>query len=47
MTGNPLYNFQIPVLNSTHQDALQTRADKTLGRRDQLYGTFNLLDSRC
>jgi trimeric autotransporter adhesin len=47
VNGNPLYNFQIPVLNSTHQDALQTRADKTLGRRDQLYGTFNLLDSRA
>jgi hypothetical protein len=47
VTGNPLYNFQIPVLNSTHQDALQTRADKTLGRRDQLYGTFNLLSSRA
>jgi hypothetical protein len=47
VSGNPLYNFQIPVLNSTHQDALQTRADKTLGRRDQLYGTFNLLSSRA
>jgi trimeric autotransporter adhesin len=47
VNGNPLYNFQIPVLNSTHQDALQTRADKTLGRRDQLYGTFNLLDARA
>ncbi len=47
VTGNPLYNFQIPVLNSTHEDALQTRADKTLGRRDQLYGTFNLLSSRA
>jgi hypothetical protein len=46
-SGNPLYNFQIPVLNSTHQDALQTRADKTLGRRDQLYGTFNMLSSRA
>lgn len=39
--GNPLYNFQIPVLNSSHQDALQARMDKTIGRRDQVYGTFN------
>jgi hypothetical protein len=38
--GNPLYNYQIPVLNSTHQDALQSRLDKTLGRKDQLHGKF-------
>lgn len=47
VTGNPLYNFQIPVLNSTHQDALQSRADKTLGHRDQLYGNFNFMSSRA
>jgi trimeric autotransporter adhesin len=46
-SGNPLYNFQIPVLNSTHQDLLQTRADKSLGRRDQLYGNFNLQGTRA
>ena len=39
--GNSLYNYQIPVLNSSHQDALQSRLDKTLGRKDQLYGGFN------
>ena len=42
VTGNPLYNFQIPVLNSSHQDFVQSRLDKTIGRRDQVYGTFNL-----
>jgi len=40
--GNPLYNFQIPVLNSSHEDVVQSRMDKTIGRRDQVYGTFNL-----
>ncbi len=45
--GNPLYNYQVPVLGSTHQDALETRIDKTLGRKDQLYGNFNLLSSRA
>jgi trimeric autotransporter adhesin len=44
--GNPLYNYQVPVLNSTHQDLLLSRLDKTLGRRDELYGTFNLQSSR-
>ncbi len=47
VSGNPLYNYQVPVLNSTHQDLLQTRADKTLGRRDQLYGNFNLQSTRA
>jgi hypothetical protein len=47
VSGNPLYNYQIPVLNSTHQDLVQTRADKTLGGRDQLYGNFNLQSIRA
>ncbi len=28
------------MLNNTHQDSLQSRLDKALGRRDQLYGGF-------
>lgn len=47
ITGNPSYNFQIPVLNGSHQDSLQSRLDKTLGRRDQLYGTFNFQSIRA
>jgi hypothetical protein len=41
------YNYQVPVLNSSHQDAVQTRLDKTLGRKDQLYGAFNLQSTRA
>ena len=40
LSGNSQYNYQIPVLNSTHQDALQSRLDKSVSRRDQLYGDF-------
>ncbi|MGA8741915.1 MAG: TonB-dependent receptor [Terracidiphilus sp.] len=47
LTGNPSYNFQIPVLNSSHQDSLQSRLDKTLGKRDQLYGNFNFQSIRA
>jgi hypothetical protein len=47
IAGNPLYNYQIPVLNTTHQDVVQLRLDKTLGRRDQLYGNFNLQSNRA
>jgi hypothetical protein len=40
------YNYQAPVLNNTHQDSLQSRLDKTLGRRDQVYGAFNFQSTR-
>lgn len=46
VTGNPGYNFQIPVLNSNHEDVVQARLDKTLGRRDNLWGNFNLQSTR-
>jgi hypothetical protein len=47
INGNALYNYQVPVLNSSHQDALQLRLDKTLGRKDQLYGGFNFQSTRA
>lgn len=47
IAGNPDYNFQIPVLNGSHQDVVQAHLDKTLGRRDQLWGHFNLQSTRA
>jgi hypothetical protein len=44
--GNTGYNYQIPILNPTHQDALQSRFDKTLGSRDQIYGRFAFQSTR-
>jgi hypothetical protein len=41
------YNFEKQVLNSTHQDLLQTRLDKSIGHRDQLYGTFGFTSVRA
>jgi trimeric autotransporter adhesin len=38
--NNSLYNYQVPVISNTHQDALQSRLDKTLGNKNQLYGGF-------
>ncbi len=46
LSGTSLYNYQIPVLNSSHQDSLFARLDKTLGRRDELYGSFNFQSTR-
>jgi hypothetical protein len=47
ITGNPLYNFQRAILNSGHHDALQSRLDKTIGRKDELYGSFNFAGTRA
>jgi len=47
LAGNSRYNYEAEVLNNTHTDALQSRLDKTLGRRDQLYGGFGFESSRA
>jgi Carboxypeptidase regulatory-like domain len=47
VAGNSEYNYQIPILNSTHQDALQSRLDKTIGRKDQVYGGFAFQSTRA
>ncbi len=40
------YNYQAPVENSAHQDAPQFRLDKTIGRRDEVYGNFAAQSTR-
>ena len=47
MTHTSGYNYQVPALNSNHQDMVQMRLNKTLGRKDQLYGAFNLQSARA
>jgi hypothetical protein len=47
VTGSSLYNYQAEVLNDTHADALQSRLNKTLGRRDQVYGGFGFRSTRA
>lgn len=40
LEGNTRYNYQTQVLSGTHSDAMQSRLDKSFGRRDTVYGTF-------
>jgi hypothetical protein len=40
------YNYQIPILASTHQDVVQMRLNKTVTRKDSLDGGFALQDTR-
>jgi hypothetical protein len=47
IAGNPLYNFQAPVIDDSHEDALQTRLEKAIGHRDDLYGQFSFQSNRA
>ncbi len=40
------YNYQTPILQSTHQDALQTRLNKNVTRKDSIDGGFGFQDTR-
>ena len=46
VAGNPRYNYQIPILSNSHQDALQSRFDKTLNPKNELYGDFAFQSTR-
>lgn len=45
--GNESYNYEAETLSHTHSDALESRLDKQLGRRDQVYGGFGFQSSRA
>jgi len=38
--NSSLYNYQVPIVGETHQDSMQSRLNKTIGNKNQLYGTF-------
>ncbi|HYR87290.1 MAG TPA: TonB-dependent receptor [Terriglobia bacterium] len=44
--GNARYNYQIPVINATHSDSLQTNLNKAIGQRNQLFGNFAMQSTR-
>lgn len=44
--GGARYNYQVPITAATHQDALQSRLNKTLDNRNQIYGRFAFQDTR-
>jgi hypothetical protein len=46
VSGNPSYNYEVPILSHTHQDAMQSRLDKTFGQRNQVYGGFAFQSTR-
>ena len=44
--GNPLYNYQIPIISNMHQDAMQSRLDKTFNPKNEVYGDFAFQSTR-
>ncbi len=44
--GNARYNYETEVLNHTHADSVLARMNKTLGRRDEVYGHFAFKSTR-
>ena len=45
-SGNLGYNYQVPVVTPTHQDALQLRFMKILGSKNAIFGNFAFLSTR-
>lgn len=44
--GSRRYNYQISLVSPTHDDALESRFNKTLGSNNHLYGGFALQSTR-
>src|SRR5262249_16252060 len=44
--GNARYNYQIALIDVTHQDSLQTRLNKSINPRNQVFGNFDLQSTR-
>lgn len=44
--GNTAYNYQTAVLDRIHADAVQSRLQKSVGRRDRFYGALALQSVR-
>jgi len=46
LAGNAQYNYQTSVLSNTHQDAMQTRLDKTFSSKNQATARFAFQSTR-
>jgi hypothetical protein len=44
--GSTIYNYQIPVQSSMHQDNIFLRLDKSIGHKDNVYGNYSYQSTR-
>ncbi len=45
-SGDPRYNYQVPISTDTHQDMLLSRLNQSLNVKNQLYGGFAFQSTR-
>ena len=45
-SGDPRYNYQTGIVDSTHQDAMQSRLNHTINSKNQVYGSFAFQSTR-
>ncbi|MGP8260766.1 MAG: carboxypeptidase regulatory-like domain-containing protein [Acidobacteriaceae bacterium] len=46
VAGNTQYNYQVPLVSSTHADVFQTQVYKQIGSKDNVNGSFYVQSSR-
>ena len=46
LTGSTLYNYQVPLVTDTHVDSVNSNVSKTVGRKNQISGTFAATSTR-
>ena len=46
VSGNAQYNYQVPLVTDTHVDALNSNVNKTIGRKNNIYGSFAAQSAR-
>lgn len=46
LAGNPIYNYQVPIVTNTHSDALNLRLSKGINAKNQVYGLFAVRSTR-
>jgi trimeric autotransporter adhesin len=44
--GSGAYNYQVPLVGDTHQDSLQSRWNKSIDRKNQVFGNFAFQSTR-
>jgi trimeric autotransporter adhesin len=44
--GSGAYNYQVPLVGDTHQDSLNSRWNKTIDRKNSVFGNFAFQDTR-
>jgi hypothetical protein len=46
LAGNSRYNYETGLQSNSHEDALESRMNKSIGRRDEFYGGFGFQSVR-